>query len=942
MKKVFRLTLILFLVSFPAVRLSADTVSCTVAIKAYEIVDGARGQEVLADGFGSLLVPGKPKLPQKIFAVAIPPGTRMTSVTVRASGPVPLDGRYRIMPVPLFRAIGTEDAERLARDQKAWQHNHDAVYGGDALYPESPGEFIRTSAYRKYNLVDVAVMPFSYRPLTGKLFFHPEITIEVTYETSSSTYDLPVSDFHPETERTAREFIMNYEEAQSWYPAVGGDENIETRDFVIITTEALAAAVSPLVAWEEAKGRRCEVVTTAWIDARYAGPDQAARIRKFLRDKYPTSAWGIRDVLLVGHHDDVDMRIGWVDGGGYSPRTDFYYAELSLPDEQSWDLNGNGYYGDLEGDRIDFFNEVNVGRIPWSDPETVQQICEKSVAYEQNEDPSFKKNILLLGAYFWENTDNAYLMEAKVDQPWMDSWTMTRMYEKNEDFYSSFPCDYELLRENVQDQWSNGTFAFVNWAGHGWALSTQILGLGMRNFIHASDCTLLNNDYPAIIFADACSNSDTEYETNIGREMLKQGAVGFVGATHVAYGAGAWDDPSDGSSQSLDYYFTTGVTSGLYTQGAAHQRALRKLYTDGRWSQYETFEWTLWGNPDLGLNYTGSPAGQIPLVAAPGPWEKNTSDVRVFNALEGQFLLGEIKPYSADKFGANVAFGDLDRDHEGEVVTGPGPGPIYGPHIRAFEVAGTPVEGSSFLAYGTKKFGAAVACGDVDGDGRDDIITGAGPAAVFGPHVRGWHYDGRRVTPIQGINFFAYNTRQYGVNPACGDVDGDGRDEIVTGPGPGAVFAPHVRGWDYNGRTTVPMSGVSYFAYACKHYGVRVGAGDISGDASDEIITGPGPGVSLGPNVRAFSCASGQAAPVPGVNFMAYPEYKYGAVVAAGDADGDAKQEIITGPGPGHYNFSRLRGWHFDGLSLEPSTLIDFRAFNRPRSRYGLNVAVGR
>jgi hypothetical protein len=94
--------------------------------------------------------------------------------------------------------------------------------------------------------------------------------------------------------------------------------------------------------------------------------------------------------------------------------------------------------------------------------------------------------------------------------------------------------------------------------------------------------------------------------------------------------------------------------------------------------------------------------------------------------------------------------------------------------------------------------------------------------------------------------------------------------------------------------------------------------------------------------VRAFSCESGQAALVPGVNFMAYPEYKYGAVVAAGDADGEAKQEIITGPGPGHYNFSHVRGWHFDGASLEPSTLIDFRAFTRPRPRYGVNVAIGR
>ncbi len=54
---------------------------------------------------------------------------------------------------------------------------------------------------------------------------------------------------------------------------------------------------------------------------------------------------------------------------------------------------------------------------------------------------AFKKNILLLGAFFWSDTDNAVLMEAKVDQDWMTDWTMTRMYE---DAQSSYPCDYDL------------------------------------------------------------------------------------------------------------------------------------------------------------------------------------------------------------------------------------------------------------------------------------------------------------------------------------------------------------------------------------------------------------------------------------------------------------------------------------------------------------------
>jgi hypothetical protein len=188
--------------------------------------------------------------------------------------------------------------------------------------------------------------------------------------------------------------------------------------------------VAPLVAWETSKGRTVEVVTMSWIDATYWGWDPAHSIREFLREKYPSAEWGIEDVLLVGHYDDVPMRRTAQDLSYGRPETDFYYAELSLPDDQSWDVDGDHQWGEYL-DPIDFYAEVNVGRIPWSDPATVLSICEKSVAYEQNDDPAFKKNILLLGAFFWNNdpnprTDNAVLMEAKVDQPWMADWTMTR------------------------------------------------------------------------------------------------------------------------------------------------------------------------------------------------------------------------------------------------------------------------------------------------------------------------------------------------------------------------------------------------------------------------------------------------------------------------------------------------------------------------------------
>jgi hypothetical protein len=589
---------------------SADDGEIRVAIPigSYELEESPQGQDLSVDNFGRLLVPGKPNLPSKIFSLAIPPGAEVAEVVFDLGEGVVLPGTYRISPSPLPRVIGQEDPQLYERDRRRYEENYNSVYGSDQPYPASVGEMVRTAGFRKYNLVDVRITPFIYRPLSGQLTYYPQVTVRLsyTYPKDFSPGDIMVDNL-PRKERIAQKIILNYDQAQSWYPAGKGGKG--TYDFVIITLDALTSSVIPLANWETSKGRNVNIVTTSWINSNYTGYDLAEKMRNFLREKYPSEEWGIEDVLLVGHYDDVPMRRCWQDMGYGKPETDFYYAELSKPDNQSWDSDGDHRWGE-NSDPIDFYSEVNVGRIPWSQTSNVLHICEKSVAYEQNDDPAFKKNILLLGAFFWDNdpnprTDNAVLMEAKVDQVWMRDWTMTRMYEQG---YSSFPMDYNLTYNNVLSVWSSERFAFVNWAGHGSPTSSHIYHGTGEAFVSTSTCPSLNDDYPSICFADACSNSDTDY-LNLGQAMLQQGAVGFVGATKVALGCPGWDDPNDGSGQSLDYYFTTCVTSGEYTQGEALQWSLMKMYTNGLWDylKYETFEWgALWGNPDLGMTAPAS------------------------------------------------------------------------------------------------------------------------------------------------------------------------------------------------------------------------------------------------------------------------------------------------------------------------------------------------
>ncbi len=214
---------------------------------------------------------------------------------------------------------------------------------------------------------------------------------------------------------------------------------------------------------------------------------------------------------------------------------------------------------------------------------------------------------------------------------------------------------------------------------------------------------------------------------------------------------------------------------------------------------------------------------------------------------------------------------------------------------------------------------------------------------MYGPHVRGWTLSGDQVVPLGNVSFLSYGTRRWGVNVACGDIDGDGFDEIITGAGPGDVFGPHVRGWNVDGGAASPMPGVSYLAYGTPRWGVNVACGDIDGDGIDEIVTGPGPSEVFAAHVRGWNCDGGSVASIPGVNFFAFSgtTHAMGCVVACGDLDNDRIDEILTVPGPHPDNPASLKSWNYDGDELAQIERMSFLLFEEGEYVAGARLAFG-
>lgn len=183
-------------------------------------------------------------------------------------------------------------------------------------------------------------------------------------------------------------------------------------------------------------------------------------------------------------------------------------------------------------------------------------------------------------------------------------------------------------------------------------------------------------------------------------------------------------------------------------------------------------------------------------------------------------------PYtSAYKEGVNISVGDLEGDGSVEIVTGTENG--GGAHIRVFNSDGILINPGFFGYDKAFRGGVNVSIGDLNGDGFKEIIAGAGVGG--GPHVRVFNKHGAVINP----GFFAYDEMfRGGVNVSCGDTDGDGVDEIVTGPGDGG--APEVRVYDLNGiQKTTPF----YALDAKARDGVEISATDVDGDDIAEIIT---------------------------------------------------------------------------------------------------------
>ncbi|MDD5040512.1 MAG: phosphodiester glycosidase family protein [Patescibacteria group bacterium] len=229
--------------------------------------------------------------------------------------------------------------------------------------------------------------------------------------------------------------------------------------------------------------------------------------------------------------------------------------------------------------------------------------------------------------------------------------------------------------------------------------------------------------------------------------------------------------------------------------------------------------------------------------------------------------------------GVRVTACDVNADGFEEIVTAQGKGGW--PIVRIFNAYGTQVEHEFYVLDGKYTGGVNLSCGDTDGDGTSEIVVAA--SAGGGPHVLVYNASGKILT-----NFMAYDTGfRGGIRVSTIDMDGDGRDEIVTGP---EVGAPHVQIFQIRPNELKRLSPGFYAFNADYRGGVSVAGVDTDGDGTKELVVGVGGNAT--PLVRIYNIREEMQKEF----FVFETNFLGGVNVAGGDVDNDGSEELIVAP----------------------------------------------
>ncbi len=298
----------------------------------------------------------------------------------------------------------------------------------------------------------------------------------------------------------------------------------------------------------------------------FSGGDLRTNIRNYLKDNY--KKLNIKYLLLLGGSNEIPYFKVYPYKNNFV-LTDFFYGELT----SEIDLDKDGKSGEPFDDKIDFYSEIFVGRIPSSDKSFIKSVLERTLTYERLEN---KKSVLLSGAIWnFETTllpftDGAESLKIIFEETFKKNGFSSILLAEREGVKKSEASNIPLNYENFIIYQNELKPGLILWQGHGYINSTfrkvwleDLNKNGIYNdkegreikFVDIDSLISFNKDYPSIVFMGSCDNM-RGVENSLAFSFIKDYAVSVIAATDTAYYGIGWSGFNGGWLQSLMYTFS--------------------------------------------------------------------------------------------------------------------------------------------------------------------------------------------------------------------------------------------------------------------------------------------------------------------------------------------------------------------------------------------------
>jgi PKD repeat protein len=455
--------------------------------------------EFVIPGYGTMMEPGKPKLPVMKKLIEVPYGCEyeisfnsISYETVKLSD-------YNITN-PLF-PFQPSVSKSIDNPGDLPFHLNEEVYNNDEFFGQEPVKVVDLGVIRGVRIARLEIAPFQYNPVTGELNVFNDIDCNINFKGADiqRTNAEKAKGYSPWFEANYKQLI-NHNPSQA-------RELIEYAPvtYIIVSDPMFETALQPFINWKTKKGFK---VVEAYTDDPSVG-STTTTIKSYLQNFYNNPPAGYNPqsfVLIVG---DV-AQIPAFSGTAGSHVTDLYYCEYT-------------------GDKLP---ECYYGRFSATNLTQLQPQIDKTLEYEQYTfpDASFLDEVVMVAgadSYHQLTWGNGQINYGTTYYFNVAHGLTSHVYLQPEPSGGNYSA-------NIRQDVSNGV-SYANYSAHcsasGWAdPNFSISHIGALQNAHK---------YPLMV-GNCCLS--VKFEINcFGEEILRaanKGAIGYIGGSNSTY----WDE----------------------------------------------------------------------------------------------------------------------------------------------------------------------------------------------------------------------------------------------------------------------------------------------------------------------------------------------------------------------------------------------------------------